>query len=255
MAAGLDTTLEPMLARLARELPADDYLYEPKWDGFRCLVFRSGGEGDLRSPQPAAARALLPRARRGARRAARGLVRPRRRDRRHPRRQVRLHGTPGASAPRPPRVERLRRETPAFLVAFDALAIGDEDLRDRRFEERRRRLADVLAGACPPLYLARSPSTARGRRRGRAVSRGPGRSTSTGSRTTRRGRPSRPIPCAACRGRRSRRRCAGGGRGGRRDGAEDLLRILVHDVSDRLERHGDLFEPLPAAERRLGFAA
>src|SRR5947207_14719051 len=39
----------PMLARLARELPLDGYLYEPKWDGFRCLVFRDGDDVDLRS--------------------------------------------------------------------------------------------------------------------------------------------------------------------------------------------------------------
>ena len=42
--------LAPMLARLARELPREgDYIYEPKWDGFRCLVFRQGDEVDLRS--------------------------------------------------------------------------------------------------------------------------------------------------------------------------------------------------------------
>src|SRR5919204_5116651 len=40
--------LAPMLARLARELPRDGYVYEPKWDGFRCLAFREGGV-DLRS--------------------------------------------------------------------------------------------------------------------------------------------------------------------------------------------------------------
>src|SRR5437764_12362553 len=39
----------PMVARLARELPLDGYLYEPKWDGFRCLVFRDGDDVDLRS--------------------------------------------------------------------------------------------------------------------------------------------------------------------------------------------------------------
>src|SRR5215218_10836563 len=39
----------PMLARLARELPVDGYLYEPKWDGFRCLAFRDGPDIDLRS--------------------------------------------------------------------------------------------------------------------------------------------------------------------------------------------------------------
>src|SRR5829696_1385681 len=38
-----------MLARLARELPRGGYRYEPKWDGFRCLAFRDGGELDLRS--------------------------------------------------------------------------------------------------------------------------------------------------------------------------------------------------------------
>src|SRR3954470_7051776 len=38
-----------MLARLARDLPVGDYLYEPKWDGFRCLAFRDGDEVDLRS--------------------------------------------------------------------------------------------------------------------------------------------------------------------------------------------------------------
>src|SRR5215208_68233 len=39
----------PMLARLARELPLGDYVYEPKWDGFRCLAFVEAGEVDLRS--------------------------------------------------------------------------------------------------------------------------------------------------------------------------------------------------------------
>src|SRR5215210_3165389 len=59
-----------MLAKLACELPRGDYLYEPKWDGFRCLAFRSGDEVDLRSrhgrplaryfPEVAAAIAELP---------------------------------------------------------------------------------------------------------------------------------------------------------------------------------------------------
>src|SRR5215210_4912752 len=41
------TQLRPMLGRLVRELPREGYLYEPKWDGFRCLVARSGDEVDL----------------------------------------------------------------------------------------------------------------------------------------------------------------------------------------------------------------
>src|SRR5919199_4995448 len=41
--------LPPMLAKLARELPRDGFLYEPKWDGFRCLAFGRGDSVDLRS--------------------------------------------------------------------------------------------------------------------------------------------------------------------------------------------------------------
>ncbi|HEX4733133.1 MAG TPA: hypothetical protein VH247_01865, partial [Thermoleophilaceae bacterium] len=41
--------VEPMLGKLVRELPRGDYIYEPKWDGFRCLAFRDGDEVDLRS--------------------------------------------------------------------------------------------------------------------------------------------------------------------------------------------------------------
>jgi ATP-dependent DNA ligase len=137
-----------MLARLERELPVGDYLYEPKWDGFRCLAFRDGDELDLRSRNqrpltryfPEIAEALL------------GLAEPR---------FVldgelladdfeallaRLH--PAAS-----RVERLRRETPASFVAFDLLAHGAEDLRERPFVERRRRLEELLRDAPPPLRV------------------------------------------------------------------------------------------------------
>ena len=45
---GLDA-MKPMLARLVRELPADGYFYEPKWDGFRCLAARDGAHVELRS--------------------------------------------------------------------------------------------------------------------------------------------------------------------------------------------------------------
>src|ERR671937_595448 len=141
----------PMLARLARELPADGYLYEPKWDGFRCLVFRSADEIDLRSrnrrplaryfPELVEALTALPErafvldgeivVTREGRYDFAALL-------------ARLH--PAAS-----RVERLRRETPAFLVAFDLLARDSHDLRDRPFAERRRLLARLLAGAGAPL--------------------------------------------------------------------------------------------------------
>src|SRR6059058_5675437 len=45
----VDPPVAPMLGRLVRELPVGDYLYEPKWDGFRCIAFRDGGAVDLRS--------------------------------------------------------------------------------------------------------------------------------------------------------------------------------------------------------------
>src|SRR5919109_833031 len=49
MTLPVEPPLDPMLATLARELPRGDYLYEPKWDGFRCLAFRDGSDVDLRS--------------------------------------------------------------------------------------------------------------------------------------------------------------------------------------------------------------
>jgi ATP-dependent DNA ligase len=146
-----------MLARLARELPLDGYLYEPKWDGFRCLVFRDRDEVDLRSrnqrplaryfPEIVEAFRALPAtefvldgelvvaARAGFDFTA--LL-------------ARLH--PAAS-----RVERLRRETPAALIAFDLLALDGEDICDRPFRDRRRALAELLRSARPPLYL--TPAT------------------------------------------------------------------------------------------------
>jgi len=142
-----------MLARLTRELPADGYLYEPKWDGFRCLAFRERGVIDLRSrnqrplaryfPELVDALLRLPAesfALDGEIVVATGsgfdfeaLLR-------------RLH--PAAS-----RVERLRAETPASLIAFDLLAHGPEDLRNRPFRERRRLLVEIVGEAGPPLFL------------------------------------------------------------------------------------------------------
>jgi ATP-dependent DNA ligase len=153
-----------MLARLSRELPVGDYVYEPKWDGFRCLAFRGGpADVDLRSrnqrplaryfPELVEALRALPPAvldgeivvvgRAGFDFAA--LL-------------SRLH--PSAS-----RVERLARETPAAFVAFDLIAVGEEDLRPRPFDERRARLEALLAGAPAPLRLTpatHDPAVARG---------------------------------------------------------------------------------------------
>jgi ATP-dependent DNA ligase len=148
----------PMLAKLARELPRGDYLYEPKWDGFRCLAFRGGDEIDLRSrhgrplaryfPELVEAIGGLP----YTRLALDGEV------------VVVARDTFDFSAllarihPAGSRVERLRTETPASFVAFDVLELGGELLLDRPFVERRARLESVLANASSPLVL--TPITA-----------------------------------------------------------------------------------------------
>jgi ATP-dependent DNA ligase len=146
--------VEPMFAKLATELPvADGLMYEPKWDGFRAIVFRGGGElfmqsRDLRPLDryfPELHETLL-----GGLSADCVLdgeiviATPRGLD--FDALQMRLH--PAAS-----RVAKLARETPAAFVAFDALAIGDEDLRERPQHERRARLERLLAGVKPPIHL------------------------------------------------------------------------------------------------------
>ena len=145
--------LAPMLARLERERPADGYFYEPKWDGFRGLAFRTGQEVDIRSrnqrplaryfPEVVEALAALP----TARFALDGeivAVSDSRPD--FPALLARLH--PAAS-----RVERLRHETPAFFIAFDLVALEEDDLRGRPFRERRALLEELLADAGAPLLL------------------------------------------------------------------------------------------------------
>jgi ATP-dependent DNA ligase len=146
-----------MLARLTRELPRDGFLYEPKWDGFRALVFRDGIDVDIRSrhrrplaryfPELAEAFLALP----GDAFVLDGeivVARGGRLD--FPALMARLH-------PVPSRVERLCRETPASFVGFDLLGAAGVDLRDSPFTERRTRLEDVLEPVRPPLH--RTPIT------------------------------------------------------------------------------------------------
>jgi ATP-dependent DNA ligase len=145
--------VEPMLARIATEIPAGDYLFEPKWDGFRAIVYRGPGtvfiqSRDLRPldryfPElHAAFLALLPE---GC--VLDGeivIVSPGGLD--FDALQLRLH--PAAS-----RAAKLAKETPAEFVAFDALAIGGRDLRRVPQAERRRELEALLTSAKPPLHL------------------------------------------------------------------------------------------------------
>jgi ATP-dependent DNA ligase len=150
----IEPPIEPMLAKISEQLPSNgEYLFEPKWDGFRALVFRSGADVYIQSRDlrpldryfPELHDALAARLPDGS--VVDGeivIVTPRGLN--FDLLQMRLH--PAAS-----RVAKLADETPASFVAFDLLAAGGRDLRDERQEERRRHLEKLLADATPPLHL------------------------------------------------------------------------------------------------------
>src|ERR1051325_8389184 len=158
MRLAVNPPILPMLAKRVDKLPATRaWIFEPKWDGFRTLVFRDADEIVIQSRDTKALNRYFPE-----------LVEPLQSQ--LPDRcvldgeiviarnggldfealQLRLH--PAAS-----RVKLLSRETPASIVFFDALCEGDRDLRTSPFETRRRELESMLRGAVPPLHL--TPST------------------------------------------------------------------------------------------------
>jgi ATP-dependent DNA ligase len=156
--------VSPMLAKSVPDIPTGDYWYEPKWDGFRCIVFRDGDEVELgsRNERPfsryfpeliTAVRNELP-----PRCVVDGeiiLVRGDRLD--FEALQQRIH-------PAQSRVNLLAAETPASFIAFDLLALGDDALVELPFGERRKRLEQALAGARAPIHLTpitTDPATAR----------------------------------------------------------------------------------------------
>jgi ATP-dependent DNA ligase len=147
-----------MLAKLSRELPpAGEMIYEPKWDGFRCVVFRDGDEVELGSRNERPLTRYFPE-----------LLEPLRAQ--LPEKCVvdgeiviatgsgldfeallqRIH-------PAESRIRLLARETPSSFVAFDLLALGEGDLRTRPFAERRALLEQALDGVQPPIHL--TPAT------------------------------------------------------------------------------------------------
>ena len=149
--------LRPMLAKLTRELPGEGYLFEPKWDGFRCLAGREGDEVELRSrhgrplgryfPEIVAAlSALAPE--QWVLDGELLVVADGRFD--FAALMQRLH-------PAESRVRELAARTPAIYVAFDLPALGGEDLCDTPFGARRARLLDMLPAARPPLFA--TPAT------------------------------------------------------------------------------------------------
>jgi ATP-dependent DNA ligase len=147
-----------MLAKLARELPRGDYLYEPKWDGFRCIVFRHGTDVVLGSRNELPLTRYFP--------EVVEVVRSALPDRVVLDGEVVVAGAGGLDFdalsqrvhPAESRVRMLSEKTPASFVAFDLLALGDRDMRTVPFHERRRLLETILGPAGPVGPVAPGPA-------------------------------------------------------------------------------------------------
>jgi len=145
----------PMLAKPVDAIPDGDYVFEPKWDGFRSIVFRDGDEVEIgsRNERPmtryfpelvAAVLAELP-----PRCVIDGeIVVPDASGRRLDFEALQLRIHPAAS-----RVGLLAETTPAHFIAFDLLALGSEDYMERPFSQRRAALEEALAKARSPIHL------------------------------------------------------------------------------------------------------
>jgi len=146
-----------MLAKLADDIPAGAFLYEPKWDGFRAIVFRSPADVFIQSRDLRPLDRYFPELHDLFLSALPGgcvvdgeivIATPRGLD--FDALQMRLH--PAVS-----RVNKLAKETPASFVAFDLLAIEGRDVRDTAFAERRGRLERALKDVRSPMHL--TPAT------------------------------------------------------------------------------------------------
>jgi ATP-dependent DNA ligase len=146
--------IEPMLAKIAEELPPEGgYLYEPKWDGFRALVFRQNDGVYLQSRDLRPLNRYFPELEKALTEALpKGcvldgeIVVARGGGLDFDALQQRLH--PAAS-----RVAKLAKETPASFVAFDLLAAGGRSTMALPQSERRVRLERLLGSAAPPLHV------------------------------------------------------------------------------------------------------
>src|SRR6266581_4221296 len=148
----------PMLAKPVDAIPDGDYVFEPKWDGFRSIVFRDGDEVEIgsRNERPmtryfpemvAAIKAELP-----ERCVIDGeIVIPDAEGRRLDFEALQLRIHPAAS-----RVELLATQTPGHFMAFDLLALGDTSYMERPFAERRAALEGALAGAGTSIHLTQT---------------------------------------------------------------------------------------------------
>jgi len=148
----------PMLSKRIEELPeGQGWMFEPKWDGFRALIFRDGDEILLQSRDEKSLNRYFPelieplRAQLPARCVLDGEIVIAQDDGLDfEALQLRIH--PAAS-----RVKLLSQQIPASVVFFDLLCLGDRDLRGVPFESRRRELETLLSSAAPPLHL--TPAT------------------------------------------------------------------------------------------------
>ncbi|MGH9303391.1 MAG: ATP-dependent DNA ligase [Acidimicrobiales bacterium] len=162
MALPVVPPVAPMLARASRELPeGDGYVYEPKWDGFRCIVFREGegltlssrNERDLTRYFPELEDAL------GSNLPADCVLDG----------EIVIAGAAGLDFdallnrihPAASRIARLASETPASFVAFDLLCIGDQDLRAEPYVRRRQLLEQSFKDLKSPFHLTPATSDLR----------------------------------------------------------------------------------------------
>jgi ATP-dependent DNA ligase len=147
--------VSPTLAKSVKEIPSGAMSFEPKWDGFRSIIFRDGDEVEIgsRNEKPMtryfpelveAVRTTLP-----DRCVVDGeiiVVGPSGDRLEFEVLQQRIH--PAAS-----RVKLLSEQTPASFVAFDLLALGDEDYMERPFTDRRTALVKALSAAAAPIHV------------------------------------------------------------------------------------------------------
>jgi ATP-dependent DNA ligase len=154
----INPPVKPMLAKPVAEIPPGQ-VYEPKWDGFRSIVFRDGAEVEIGSRNekpmtryfPEVVEAVLANFPERAVIDGEVIVADTERNTLDfEALQQRIH--PAAS-----RIKLLSEQTPAAFVAFDLLAVGDQNLMEQPFAERRARLVEVLADAKPPIYT--TPAT------------------------------------------------------------------------------------------------
>ncbi len=150
--------VSPMLAKPVAEIPPG-LIYEPKWDGFRSIIFRDGDEVEIGSRNERPMTRYFPEVVEAIRRnfPDRAVIDGEiivadtgRNTLDFEALQQRIH--PAAS-----RVKLLAEQTPASFVAFDLLALGEEDLTQRPFAERRDRLEQALAAATAPIHI--TPAT------------------------------------------------------------------------------------------------